>query len=192
MKTTQVTPGSHYKVVDQEEIELPIHTEGELVAKGPEVFSGYYKTRENELKEVFTHDGYYRTGDLATIDERRYITITGRRKDVIIRGGETLVPSEMENLIRRHPDVEGAAVVGMPDPQMGERACAFVVPRHGKDLTFEEMIRFLKTQGAGVLLLPERLEIVNHLPETGIGKVDKNALRMEIEEKLRKEKGVKA
>ena len=186
-----VTPGSHYKVVDQDERELPIHTEGELVAKGPEVFSGYYKTTEEEMKEVFTHDGYYRTGDLAKIDERGYITITGRRKDVIIRGGETLVPSEMENLIRRHPDVEGTAVVGVPDPQMGERACAFVVPKPGKSLTFEEMIRFLKSQGAGVLLLPERLEIVEHLPETGIGKVDKKALRREIEEKLRKEKSVK-
>jgi 2,3-dihydroxybenzoate-AMP ligase/mycobactin salicyl-AMP ligase len=186
-----VTPGSRYKVVDLEEKELPIHAEGELVAKGPEVFTGYYKGTEEERREVFTHDGYYRTGDLAKIDERGYITITGRRKDVIIRGGETLVPSEMENLIRRHPGVEQAAVVGMPDPQIGERACAFVVPKPGRTLAFEEMIRFLKSQGAGVLLLPERLEIVDHLPETDIGKVDKKALRQEIEERLRKEKAAK-
>jgi 2,3-dihydroxybenzoate-AMP ligase/mycobactin salicyl-AMP ligase len=187
-----VTPGSHYKVVDQEERKLPVHMEGELAAKGPEVFTGYYKGTEEERREVFTHDGYYRTGDLAKIDERGYITITGRRKDVIIRGGETLVPSEMENLIRRHPDVERAAVVGMPDPQMGERACAFIVPKPGSSLAFEEMIRFLKSQGAGVLLLPERLEIVEHLPETGIGKVDKKTLRRKIEEKLRKERAEKA
>ena len=186
MKTVgrNVTPGSHYKVVDQEERALPAHTEGELVAKGPEVFSGYYKGTEEERREVFTRDGYYRTGDLAKIDEGGYITITGRRKDVIIRGGETLVPSEMENLLRRHPDVERAAVVGMPDPQMGERACAFVVPKPGRSLTFEGMIRFLRAQGAGVLLLPERLEMVARLPETGIGKVDKKALRREIEERL--------
>ena len=188
---SNVTPGSHYKVVDQEERELPVHMEGELVAKGPEVFTGYYKGTEEERREVFTHDGYYRTGDLAKIDERRYITITGRRKDVIIRGGETLVPSEMENLIRRHPDVERAAVVGIPDPQMGERACAFIVPKPGRTLAFEEMIRFLKSQGAGVLLLPERLEIVDHLPETGIGKVDKKALRRKIEENLKKVKDAK-
>jgi len=194
MKTVgrNVTPGSHYKVVDQEERELPFHTEGELVAKGPEVFTGYYRGTEEERREVFTHDGYYRTGDLAKIDDSGYITITGRRKDVIIRGGETLVPSEMENLIRRHPDVERAAVVGMPDPQMGERACAFVVSKPGRILAFEEMIRFLKSQGAGVLLLPERLEIVEHLPETGVGKVDKKALRGEIEERLRKERSGKA
>jgi non-ribosomal peptide synthetase component E (peptide arylation enzyme) len=190
MKTVgrNVTPGSHYKVVDLEERELGTHVEGELVAKGPEVFTGYYKGTEEERREVFTHDGYYRTGDLAKIDEHGYITITGRRKDTIIRGGETLVPSEMENLIRKHPDVERVAVVGMTDPQMGERACAFVVPKPGSSLTFEGMIRFLRSHGAGVLLLPERLEIVNRLPETGIGKVDKKALKKDIEEKLRKER----
>ena len=186
-----VTPGSHYKVIDQDEKELPLNEEGELVAKGPEVFTGYYKATEEEKREVFTRDGYCRTGDLAKIDERGYITITGRKKDVIMRGGETLVPSEMENLIRRHPDVERAAVIGMPDSKMGERACAYVVLRPGKGLTFEEMISFLKAEGAGVLLLPEKLEIVDHLPETGIGKVDKKILRKDIENKLRQEgKGV--
>lgn len=182
-----VTPGSHYKVVDEQELEQPLNTVGELVAKGPEVFTGYYKALEEENKEVFTHDGYYRTGDLATIDERGHITITGRRKDVIMRGGETLIPNEMENLILQHPDVERAAVVGMPDPRMGERACAYVVPKPGKSFTFDKMIEFLKLRGAGVLLLPERLEIIDKLPETGIGKIDKKALRKDIEEKLRKE-----
>lgn len=182
-----VTPGSHYKVVDQDEEELPLNTEGELVVRGPEVFTGYYKATEEETREVFTHDGYYRTGDSAKIDERGYIRITGRRKDVIIRGGETLVPSEMETLLGRHPDVAQAAVVGMPDARMGERACAYVVPKAGKTMTFEAMVGFLKHEGAGVLLLPERLEIVDALPETGIGKVDKKALRRDIEEKLKRE-----
>ncbi|MEW6665207.1 MAG: AMP-binding protein [Thermodesulfobacteriota bacterium] len=184
-----VTPGSHYKVVDQEELELPAGTEGELVARGPEVFTGYYKTTEEENREVFTRDGYYRTGDLARIDKRGIITITGRRKDVIMRGGETLVPSEMEHLIRMHPSVERVAVVGMPDEKLGERACAYVVLRPGKGLAFDEMIAFLKGQGAGVLLLPERLELVTALPETGVGKIDKKALRKDIEERLRLGKG---
>lgn len=182
-----VTPGSHYKVIDQEENESPLNMEGELAARGPEVFTGYYKTTKEENKEVFTHDGYYRTGDLARIDERRYITITGRKKDVIMRGGETLVPSQMENLIMKHPQVERVAVIGMPDPKMGERACAYVVPKPGGSLTFEEIIGFLKAAGAGVLLLPERLELVENLPETGVGKVDKKALRKHITDKLRNE-----
>ncbi|MFH1488254.1 MAG: hypothetical protein ABII06_05075, partial [Pseudomonadota bacterium] len=182
-----VTPGSHYRVIDAKGRELPPGRQGELVARGPEVFTGYYKTTEEENRKVFTRDGYYRTGDLATVDKRGYIRITGRIKDVIQRGGETLVPSEMEDLIRRHPDVESVAVVGMPDPKMGERACAYVKTRPGKSLGFDELITFLKSQGAGVLLLPERLEISDSLPETGVGKIDKKALRRDIEEKLRLE-----
>ncbi len=182
-----VTPGSHYKAIDEDENELPVNTEGELVARGPEVFTGYYKATEEENREVFTHDGYYRTGDLAKIDERGYIAITGRKKDVIMRGGETLVPSEIENLIRKHPDVDGVAVVGMPDPKMGERACAYVVPKPGKGFSFDEMVQFLKGEGASVLLLPERLEIIDSLPLTGVGKVDKKTLRKDIESKLEKE-----
>jgi non-ribosomal peptide synthetase component E (peptide arylation enzyme) len=105
-----------------------------------------------------------------------------------MRGGETLVPSEMEDLIRKHPAVDGVAVVGMPDPKMGERACAYVVPGPGKSFKFEEMIEFLKRGGASVLLLPERLEIVDSLPLTGMGKVDKKVLRKDIESKLVEER----
>jgi non-ribosomal peptide synthetase component E (peptide arylation enzyme) len=180
------TPGSHYKVIDGQENELPLNTEGELVARGPEVFTGYYKTTEEENREVFTRDGYYRTGDLARINEQGYITITGRKKDVIMRGGETLVPSEMEDLIRTHPSVESVAVIGMPDPKMGERACAYVALRQGKTIAFDEMVEYLKSQGASVLLLPERLEIIEGLPLTPVGKVDKKALRKDIEQKLKK------
>jgi non-ribosomal peptide synthetase component E (peptide arylation enzyme) len=97
-----------------------------------------------------------------------------------------MVPSEMEHLIRMHPSVERVAVMGMPDEKMGERACAYVVLRPGKGLAFDEMIGFLKAQGAGVLLLPERLEVVSTLPETGVGKIDKKALRKDIEERLRR------
>jgi 2,3-dihydroxybenzoate-AMP ligase/mycobactin salicyl-AMP ligase len=183
-----VTPGSHYKVIDSHGNERPTGEQGELVVKGPEVFTGYYKTSEEEKRSIFTPDGYYRTGDLAKIDEQRYIRITGRIKDVIQRGGETLVPGEMEELIRKHPSVESAAVVGMPDPKMGERACAYVVTKPGQALSFDEMIAFLKTQGAGVLLFPERLELVDALPMTKIGKIDKKELLKDIERKLKQEK----
>ncbi|MBW1805550.1 MAG: long-chain fatty acid--CoA ligase, partial [Deltaproteobacteria bacterium] len=182
-----ITPGSHYKVIDEDEEELSPDMEGELVARGPEVFTGYYKATEKENSEVFTHDGYYRTGDLAKIDERGGITITGRKKDVIMRGGETLIPSEMEALLRKHPDIDNVAVIGMPDQKLGERACAYVVLKPEKNFTFGDMIEFLKARGAGVLLLPERLEIIESLPLTGVGKVDKKGLRKDIEGKLRNE-----
>jgi 2,3-dihydroxybenzoate-AMP ligase len=190
MKTVgrPVTPGSHYKVIDNDGNERPQGQQGELVVKGPEVFTGYYKTSEEETQNIFTPDGYYRTGDLAKIDGQGYIRITGRIKDVIQRGGETLVPGEMEDLIRKHPSVESAAVVGMPDPKLGERACAYVVTKPGKAFNFQEMITFLKTQGAGVLLFPERLELVDALPVTEIGKIDKKELLKDIEKKLKQEK----
>ena len=87
-----------------------------------------------------------------------------------------------------HPSVEAVSVVGMPDPKMGERACAYVVTKPGKTFGFDEMIDFLKSQGAGVLLFPERLELIDALPETRVGKIDKNELRKDIEQKLEKEK----
>lgn len=182
-----VTPGSRYIAIDNLGNERPHGEQGELVVKGPEVFTGYYKTSEEENRSIFTPDGYYRTGDLAKIDEQGFITITGRIKDVIQRGGETLVPGEMEELIRKHSSVESAAVVGMPDPKMGERACAYVVTRPGKAFSFEEMIDFLKDQGAGVLLFPERLELIDALPITEVGKIDKKGLRKDIEQKLKQE-----
>jgi 2,3-dihydroxybenzoate-AMP ligase len=181
-----IAPGDCLKVIDDEERELPSNNEGELVSKGPGVFTGYYKAPE-ENKQVFTQDGYFRTGDLAKIDEQGYVSITGRKKDIIRRGGETIIPSEIENILYSHPDIKDVAVVGMPDPQMGERACAYVVPKPGKTISFDDMISFLKSKGASVLLLPERLEIIDELPLTGVGKMDKKALRKDIEEKLRKE-----
>ncbi len=178
--------GDRWKAVDEKEQELPPDTEGELVAKGPCVFTGYYRS-EAENREIFTRDGYYKMGDRGKIDKAGNIFITGRKKDIIQRGGEGIIPSEIENLLRLHPAVDAAAVVGMPDPRLGERACAFVVLKQGKELAFEKMVEFLKSQGAGVMLLPERLETVGQLPKTAVGKIDKKVLRADIEEKLRKE-----
>jgi non-ribosomal peptide synthetase component E (peptide arylation enzyme) len=138
-----------------------------------------------ERQEVFTHDGYFKTGDLGKIDERGYITLTGRKKDVILRGGETLIPAEIEALVNQHASVEQVAVIGMPDRYLGERICAYVTLKPEKRLTLDELVEFLKAQGASVLLLPERLEIVSELPLTPIGKVDKKALHRDIEEKLK-------
>ena len=178
--------GDRWKVIDDTERELPPDTEGELVARGPCVFTSYYRS-EADNKTIFTRDGFYKMGDLGKIDDKGNIFITGRKKDIIQRGGEGIVPVEIEALLQKLPGIEAAAVVGMPDPRLGERACAFVVPKPGKTITFEEMTESLKELGAGVLLLPERLEIISELPRTAVGKIDKKALRTQIEEQLRKE-----
>jgi non-ribosomal peptide synthetase component E (peptide arylation enzyme) len=177
--------GDHWKVINDSEQEVPFGAEGELVCKGPTVFAGYYKS-EGENRETFTHNGYYKTGDLGRIDVNGNIFITGRKKDIIQRGGEGIIPKQIEDLLHQLPNVEQAAVVGMPDARLGERACAYVVLKHGATLTFEAMVRLLKEKGAGVLLLPERLEVVDALPKTNVGKIDKKALRTDIVEKLRK------
>lgn len=183
------TPGADYKVIDEKGQQLPPNTEGELVCVGPETFTGYYKSSPEEQREVFTPDGYFRTGDLARIDEQGYITVTGRRKDVILRGGETLIPGKIEDMISEHPSVQKVAVIGMPDERLGERICAYVVLKPDRFLTFDGLVEFLKSNGASVLLLPERLEIRDDLPLTAIGKIDKKALRKDIEAVL-KEEGV--
>jgi non-ribosomal peptide synthetase component E (peptide arylation enzyme) len=178
--------GDHWKVIDEQERQLPPDTEGELVARGPCVFTGYYRS-ETENREIFTQDGYYKMGDLGRIDREGHIFITGRRKDIIQRGGEGIIPHEIEALLYLHPSVASAAVVAMPDPRLGEKACAYVTLEAGATLSFDHMVDFLKAQGAGVLQIPERLEIVENLPKTTVGKIDKKTLREDIAARLRKE-----
>lgn len=176
-------PHDIYKIVDTKGNELPPNTTGELLVKGPCVFSGYYRNPEENAK-VFDRDGFFRTGDLAKIDEKGYITLTGRSKEMINRGGESISATEIEKLINRHPDVAIVAVIPMPDPLMGERACAYIQTRPDATLTFEDVIEFLKHQNAAVLQLPERIEFVESMPLTKAEKLDKQALRKDIEKKL--------
>ena len=186
----RLPPGNHCKVVDDKGRDLPPNEEGELCFKGPSIFTGYYKASEAN-KEAFTQDGYFLSGDLAKIDENGFVMITGRSKDTIKRGGETITPGDIENMLSRHPAISGVAVVAMPDPVMGEKACAYVVLQQNRTITLDDMTNFLKSQGASVLLLPERLEIVAELPVSDIGKIDKKALRKDIQEKLIKEGVIK-
>ena len=176
-------PYDTYKVIDKDGNELPPNTQGELVLKGPGVFTGYYNNPE-ENKEAFTKDGFFRTGDVAKIDEKGYITLTGRIKEMINRGGESISATEIERLINRHPDVSAVAVIPMPDPFMGERVCAYIQPKAGSQLSFDEIISFLKGQKASVLQLPERIEFIDVMPYTGAQKLDKRSLREDIEKKL--------
>lgn len=176
-------PYDEFRVIDQDGRELPPNTEGELIAKGPGVFTGYLNLPQ-ENKKAFTKDGFFRTGDLAIIDIARNIKITGRIKDIIIRGGENISPSEIEELIMTHPGVEDVSVIGMPDKELGERICAYVKPVSEAKLGFEDVISFLKGKGASVLQLPERIEFVDSISLTKAGKPDKKALREDIKKRL--------
>lgn len=150
-----------------------------MVGKGPTIFTGYLNLPE-ENKRVFTPDGFYRTGDLAKINSKGYVEITGRIKDIIIRGGENISAKAVEELISAHPDVKEVAVVGMPDTDLGERTCSYIVPHPGKKPTLEEISKFLKEKGAGKLLIPDRLEYIDAIPLTSANKPDKRFLREAI------------
>ena len=181
-----ICPYDEFKVIDPSANELPQGKEGELVARGPCIFRGYYKA-EAENREVFTPDGFFRTGDIAKFDQDGNLIITGRKKDIIIRGGENISALEVEELISTHPKVEQVSAVGMPDPVLGERVCAFIKPKKGAMISFEEVISYLKERKTSVLYLPERIEILEEMPLTNVGKVDKKRLREEIKEKLKRE-----
>jgi 2,3-dihydroxybenzoate-AMP ligase/mycobactin salicyl-AMP ligase len=176
-------PYDSYKVTDWRGKELLPNTCGELVIKGPGVFTGYYKN-PGENENVFLPDGFFRTGDLAMIDEKGYITPCGRLKEMINRGGESISSTEIEKLISSHPDVALVAVVPMPDTEMGEKACAYIQPNSETELTFEIIIAFLKDRKASVLQLPERIEFIDAMPLTQTGKMDKRALVEDIRKKI--------
>ena len=180
-------PYDTIKIVDENGKEVPPGAEGELVSKGPGIFTGYFKSEE-ENAQIFTVDGFFKTGDKAKKDAAGNITITGRLKDIINRGGEKISALEIEQRLSIHPAIRDAVVVGMPDPVLGERICAYVVITGEKKPTFEEIIHFLKTNGASVQQLPERIEFIEELPMTKVGKVDKKVLRDDIRHKLENEK----
>lgn len=176
-------PYDIYKIIDTDGNEVEPNRKGELLIKGPGIFTGYYNNpEENEI--AFTDDGFFRTGDQAVIDENGDVTLCGRLKDTIKRGGESISAPEIETLISGHPDVVLVGVVGMPDPDLGERVCAYVQPRVGAELTFDNIITYLRSLGASVLQLPERIEFVDEMPLTQSEKVDKRRLQEDITGKL--------
>jgi len=168
-----------------EEVASPGQT-GEIACKGPTMSSGYYGDSEGS-KKLFDRKGWMLTGDLGRIDEDGYLRLVGRVKDIIIRGGQNISAPEVEDAILAHPKVADVAVVAMPDPVFGEKACAYVVPRPEQDISFEELTAFLMGMNMAKYKLPERLEIVEALPLSAAEKVVKSELRADITEKLRKE-----
>lgn len=179
--------GMELKVVDPDGNELPPGADGELMARGPMMTRGYY--RQPELTaESYLPDGYFRTGDQARMDEDGYVKITGRIKDLIIRGGVNISPVEIENVIFSHPKVSDVAVVGMPDPRLGERSCAFVIlkdgPKDEQHLDLTEVQDWMARAGVAKPKWPERVELVDALPTTPSGKVQKFRLREMIAERM--------
>ncbi|MGL3200410.1 MULTISPECIES: 3-phosphoshikimate 1-carboxyvinyltransferase [Curtobacterium] len=169
-------PGIRIRIVDDEGHELAAGTEGNFELHSPTMFDGYLD-RPDLTDDVFTEDGWYRTGDLATVDEKGFLSITGRVKDVINRGGEKIPVVEIENLLYQHPLVTDVAIVAMPDERLGERACAFVVPAAGERLDHRALQRYLDDAGVSKYYWPERLEYIDELPRNAVGKVQKNVLR---------------
>jgi acyl-CoA synthetase (AMP-forming)/AMP-acid ligase II len=148
--------------------------EGELRVRAPQLCRGYLDASLDA--EAFDADGFFRTGDLGRLDAEGYVTITGRLKDVIIRKGENISAREIEDLLYTHPKVGDVAVIGLPDPVLGERCCA-VVACPGERLGFEEMVEFLAAQRLARQKLPEQLELVDQVPRNAAGKIEKRALR---------------
>ena len=175
------------KVVDSNGAPVPPGTDGELMARGPMVARGYIAQPEL-TGEYFLADGFFRTGDQARMDEDGYIKITGRIKDLIIRGGVNISPVEVESVLFSHPGVANAAVVGMPDPRLGERACAFVVLAKGESLTLDEVQRWMARSGVAKPKWPERVETIDALPMTASGKIQKFRLRERIAARLEQER----
>ncbi len=166
-------PGLELRVLDAE-MRLQECGPGELVMRGPGVFNGYFG-QSKLYDEHLVGDGFFRTGDLAHIDADHYVSITGRVKDLIVRGAVNISPVETENAIAAHPDVAGVAVIGWPDERLGERICAVVQANAPLDL--EQVIAFCADRGLSRRYWPERLELVDGFPRTASGKIRKLQLR---------------
>jgi cyclohexanecarboxylate-CoA ligase len=166
--------GIELRIVDDAGQPLPPGMQGRLQVRGMSLFVGYLKRPD---LDAIDEGGWFDTGDLARMDVDGYIRITGRMKDLIIRGGQNIPIVEIEEQLLRHPAVKETAIVGIPDPRLGERACAFVVLRPSHHLTFTDMICFLKDAGTATPYLPERLEIIDEMPRTASGKMQKFRLR---------------
>jgi cyclohexanecarboxylate-CoA ligase len=167
-------PGAEIRVVDANGESLPNGTEGRLLVRSCSNFGGYL--RRPHLNNTDAAD-WFDTGDLAEIDDRGYVRITGRSKDVIIRGGENIPVVEIETLLYKHPAISQVAIVAYPDERLGERGCAVVVPKPKQTIDLATMIDFLKSQKVALQYIPERLLVLDQMPATPSGKIQKFKLR---------------
>lgn len=178
--------GSEFRIVDEQGKEVPYGEVGEVWGRGAACPPGFYKDEKGTLEAWKT--GYINTEDLGKWDKDGNLVLVGRKRDMIIRGGQNIYPIEVEELLRTHPKLADAAVVKMPDPLMGEKCCAYVVPADGAKVTPEEILSFLRDKKLALYKLPERIEFTDNIPRIeGQLKVDKKVLERDIVEKLKAE-----
>ena len=176
--------GVEIKVVDDARKTLPPGCEGEEASRGPNVFMGYFDEPELTARAL-DEEGWYYSGDLCRMDEDGYIKITGRKKDIIVRGGENISSREVEDILLQHPKIHDACVVAMPDERLGERSCAYVVlkaPHHS--LSLEEVVAFFSRKRVAKYKYPEHIVVIEKLPRTTSGKIQKFLLRKDIMRRL--------
>jgi cyclohexanecarboxylate-CoA ligase len=171
--------GADVRVVDALGAPLPAGEEGDIAYRGPSHMIGYYQD-EAETDALFTPDGFSRSGDLGRMDADGYLRVTGRLKDIVIRGGMNISARELEDHLLQHPGIQEVAVVGMPDERLGEKVCVYVVLRPGHPLKLADVTGYLREHGVATPKLPERLEILDALPMTATGKVQKHVLRARV------------
>jgi acyl-coenzyme A synthetase/AMP-(fatty) acid ligase len=159
---------------DDEGRPVPNGTQGEIYTRGPNTCVGFFRDPERTARTFAA--GWVRSGDVAVMDGDGFIAIVGRKKEIIIRGGMNITPREIEDVLLRFPEVHRVAVVGLPDERLGERACACLVLRDGATLDFAEMVKRLRAEGMADYKLPERLELLDELPSTASGKVQKHEI----------------
>lgn len=180
-------PGMELRVVGDDGKPLPSGGAGEVLYRGPGLSLGFWRN-SGGYRALLTQDGWFQTGDLGSLDEEGYLTIVGRKKEIIIRGGINISPSEIEGLLQEHEDIAAVAVVKMPDPVLGERCCAFIVPAPGGSVTVASLADFLDRRGVAKYKFPERVELRPELPMTPDGqKIMRKALEEEIAELLKRE-----
>ncbi len=188
--TTQgrpLSPADEIRIVNFDGTDVEAGAVGELWCRGPYTIRGYFRAPERN-REAFTADGFYRTGDLVRLDRSGNLVVEGRIKDLINRGGEKINAEEIEAHLIAHPAVSAAAVVAMPDAILGEKACAYVSIRDGETFALSAMRGFLADRGVAQFKWPERIEIVDQLPLTNVGKIRKSELRRDITEKIAAER----
>ncbi|EFO2534185.1 TPA: medium-chain fatty-acid--CoA ligase [Escherichia coli] len=176
--------GVEIKVVDDARKTLPPGCEGEEASRGPNVFMGYFDEPELTARAL-DEEGWYYSGDLCRMDEAGYIKITGRKKDIIVRGGENISSREVEDILLQHPKIHDACVIAMPDERLGERSCAYVVlkaPHHS--LSLEEVVAFFSRKRVAKYKYPEHIVVIEKLPRTASGKIQKFLLRKDIMRRL--------
>jgi cyclohexanecarboxylate-CoA ligase len=177
-------PGSSVQIVDHEGREVVRGEQGDIAYKGPMHMLEYINNPE-ETAMLFTPAGYSRSGDLGIMDADGYVRVTGRLKDIVIRGGLNISVRQIEDLLTGHPAIRAVAVVGMPDERLGEKVCCYAVVHTGQEsLSLAEVSEYLLAHGLAIQKIPERLELVPELPMTATGKIQKHVLRADIAGKL--------